>query len=90
MTLQIAGTEGHAVIFNDALYFESKQAAGSKISTQWTSLPEAPKAPLHQFVDAVRGAAGQPLVTPREAAERVVVMEALYAAGRGGGWTTVA
>ena len=62
VTLQIAGTEGHAVIFNDALYFESKKVPGSKSSEPWTELPPAPKAPLHQFVDAVLGAAGQPLV----------------------------
>jgi predicted dehydrogenase len=90
LTLQIAGTEGHAAIVNDRLYFESKKVAGSKIDEPWTRLPEAGKAPLHQFVDAVRGAQGQPLVTPREAAERVVVMEAMYAASRDRGWTSVA
>ncbi len=90
VTLQIAGTEGHALIVNDTLYFESKKLAGSKIGAPWTALPQGPKAPLHQFIDAVRGTAGQPLVSPREAAERVVVMEAAYAAWRSGGWTTVA
>jgi hypothetical protein len=41
-------------------------------------------------VDAVGGAAGQPLVTPREAAFRVAVMEAAYASAREGGWVRVA
>jgi predicted dehydrogenase len=40
-------------------------------------------------VDAVAGKAGQPLVTPREAAERVAVMEAAYASAREGRWVTV-
>jgi predicted dehydrogenase len=90
VTLQIAGTEGHAVIFNDKLYFESKKVAGSKIGEPWTQLPAGPKAPMHQFVDAVLGATGQPLVKPREAAERVAVMEAMYASARAGQWTAVA
>ena len=32
VTLQIAGTEGHAVVVRDQLYFESKQVPGSKLS----------------------------------------------------------
>jgi predicted dehydrogenase len=90
VTLQIAGTEGHALIVNDRLYFESKKAPGSKITEPWTLLPAAPKAPMHQFVDAVLGLPGQPLVKPREAAERVAVMEAVYRSARTGQWTAVA
>ena len=89
VTLQIAGTEGHALIVNDTLFFQSSRVPGSKIGQPWTSLPEQPKAPLHQFVDAVLGAAGQPLVPAREAAERVVVMEAMYRAARQSGWVEV-
>jgi predicted dehydrogenase len=40
-------------------------------------------------VDAVAGGAGQPLVTPREAADRVVAMEAAYASAREGRWVRV-
>ena len=43
-----------------------------------------------QWVDAVGGATGQPLVTPREAAARVAVMEAAYASARSGRWEGVA
>ena len=89
VTLQVAGTEGHAVIVNDALYFESKKLPGSKSSEPWTQLPAALKAPMHQFVDAVLGATAQPLVSPHEAAERVAVMEAMYRSGRGDQWLAV-
>jgi predicted dehydrogenase len=89
VTLQVAGTEGHAVIVNDALYFESKKLPGSKSSEPWTKLPAAVKAPMHQFVDAVLGATAQPLVGPHEAAERVAVMEAMYRSGRGEQWLAV-
>ncbi len=53
------------------------------------SLPPAPRAPLHQFVDAVRGTGGQPLVTPSEAAARVVAMEAMYKSAKDGRWIKV-
>ena len=49
-----------------------------------------PKPPLLQWVDAVGGQKDQPLVTPREAAARVAVMEAAYASARTGGWVSVA
>ncbi len=90
VTLEIAGTEGHAVVFNDALYFESKKVPGSKSTEPWTRLPAALPLPMNQFVDAVRGVSGQPLVSAREAAARVAVMEATYASARQGRWVEVA
>ena len=90
VTLQIAGTEGHAIVFQDQLFFESTKVPGSKLEQPVTGLPPGPKLPLQQWVDAVAGAAGQPLVTPREAAARVAVMEAAYASARSGRWTPVA
>jgi predicted dehydrogenase len=44
---------------------------------------------MHQFLDAVGGAKDQPLVTPREAAARVTVMEAMYHGARDGKWVAV-
>jgi predicted dehydrogenase len=90
VTLQIAGTEGHALIVHDQLFFESKKVAGSKPKEPVTALPPAPKVPMLQWLDAVSGQAGQPLVTPTEAAARVAVMDAAYAAARTGSWTKVA
>jgi predicted dehydrogenase len=90
VALQIAGTEGHAVLFRDQLLFESKKVSGSSLGAPVTGLAAGPKHPLQQWVDAVGGAAGQPLVTPREAAERVAVMEAAYVSARSGRWVDVA
>jgi predicted dehydrogenase len=90
VTLQIAGTEGHAVVFRDQLLFASKNVPGSSLAQPVTGLAAGPKEPLHQWVDAVGGAAGQPLVTPREAAARVVAMEAAYASARSGRGVDVA
>jgi predicted dehydrogenase len=91
VTLQIAGTEGHALIVNDKLHFESKKVPGSRITepTAAASLPAAPPAPMHQWLDAVAGKSGQPLVTPREAAARVAVMDAAYESSRTSRWTKV-
>jgi predicted dehydrogenase len=44
---------------------------------------------MHQFLDAVAGSKDQPLVTPHEAAARVVVMEAAYKAARSQKWVKV-
>ena len=90
VTLQIAGTEGHAVVVQDQLYFESKKVPGSKLAEPVTGLPPGPKPPLQQWVDAVGGQTGQPLVTPREAAARVAAMEAAYESARTGRWVSVA
>jgi predicted dehydrogenase len=90
VTLQIAGTEGHAVIVQDQLYFESKKVPGSKLAEPVKGLPPGPELPLRQWVDAVSGQKGQPLVTAREAAARVAVMEAAYESARSGRWVSVA
>jgi predicted dehydrogenase len=90
LTLQIAGTEGHAVVVQDRLHFESNKVPGSKLAEPVAGLAPGPKHPLQQWVDAVAGAAGQPLVTPREAAARVVAMEAAYESARTGRWVSVA
>jgi predicted dehydrogenase len=44
---------------------------------------------MHQFLDAVAGAKDQPLVTPREAAARVKVMEAMYQGAKERTWINV-
>jgi predicted dehydrogenase len=85
--LLISGTEGHATIVNNQLYYKSKKAPAADGKAPYlANLPAGPKAPLHQFVDAVAGAKDQPLVTPREASARVSVMEAMYKAARERKW----
>jgi predicted dehydrogenase len=76
--LLISGTEAHAVIVNDRLYYKNKKVEEADGVEPFTKLPAAPPPPLNQFVDAVAGKKDQPLVTPREAAARVSVMEAMY------------
>jgi predicted dehydrogenase len=84
--LLISGTEGHATIVDNHLYFKSKKVPGSDSKDVFTALPKAPRAPMHQFLDAVGGAKDQPLVPVREAAARVKIMEALYKGAREKKW----
>jgi predicted dehydrogenase len=84
--LLISGTEAHAVIVNDRLYYKNKGIEGADGVEPFTDLPSAPPLPLYQFVNAVAGDRTQPLVSPREAADRVSVMEAMYTAARDRSW----
>lgn len=77
VTLEICGTEGHAVIMNDKLYFKSKHVPGSNDNKPWTKLPAQEPIPLEQFIEALNGKK-VPLITADEAAYRSAVMEALY------------
>jgi predicted dehydrogenase len=87
--LLISGTEGHAIIEDNHLYYRSKKVPGTDGKDPYMKLPKAPRPPLHQFLDAVGGAKDQPLVTPKEAAARVVVMEAMYKGARERKWVRV-
>jgi len=57
------------------IFYRCQKVQGADGKQPWTELPRAPRAPMHQFVDAVLGKQGLPLVTPGEAAARVSVME---------------
>lgn len=85
VTLQICGTEGHAVIINGDLYFKSNHVDGADGKAPWTDLPPAQPASLDAFLDAVEGKPAA-LVTVREAATRSAVMEALYTGAQNGAW----
>lgn len=89
VTFMISGTKGFASIVDGKLMFKSDLVPGAKGNEPWKDLPAAPRAPLHQFVNAVRGQTDQPLVTPVEAAARVTAMEAMYKSAKAGKWIKV-
>ncbi len=88
--MQISGTQGHAVIYNDKLFYRSEKVETSDNRKPVTNLPPEPKVPMQQFLDAVAGDKTQPLVTADEAAARVVAMAAIYEAARERKWVKVA
>ncbi|MCU0511061.1 MAG: Gfo/Idh/MocA family oxidoreductase [Anaerolineae bacterium] len=76
--LALSGTEGHAHLADDKLYFKSSHVAGADGQTPWTDLPAQQAHPFDQFLQALTGTPGLPLITAREAATRAAVMEAMY------------
>jgi predicted dehydrogenase len=87
--LLISGTEAHAVVFDDHLFYKCKKVEDADGKEPFMKLPPRPALPLNQFIDAVAGSANQPLVTPAEAAARVTVMEAMYKAAQTRTWVKV-
>ena len=90
VTFLISGTEGHAYINKGMVFFSSQKVKGADGRQPWTELPARPPQPMEQFVNAVAGKTGMPLVTPQEAAARVSVMEAAYKAARTHTWVSPA
>lgn len=89
ITHEISGTGGSAVVVNGELYFQSEQIPGADGKRVWRDLPEQQPHAFELFLDALVGKEGVPLIGVREAARSSAVMEALYAAARGGGWVGI-
>lgn len=87
--LLISGTEGHAYVSQNKLYFKSSHVEGADGQQPWTDLPAAWPHAFELFLDAVVGKAHAPLVSAREAAARSAVMEALYQAAEQRLWVRV-
>jgi predicted dehydrogenase len=85
VSLIISGTEGHAYVADNKLFFQSARVPGADGAQPWTDLPPALPHAFDLFLDALAGRQAS-LVTPREAAQRSLVMEALYASARSGKW----
>jgi predicted dehydrogenase len=90
LTLEISGTEGHAAIFEGKLYFKAGKVAEADGQKPWTKLPPPLPPPLEMFIAALAGKPNLGLVTPREAAARVSVMEAMYRSSAGRRWESPA
>lgn len=85
----VSGTEGHAYVCNDQLFFKSSHVEGADGKAPWTDLPAAWPHAFELFLDALVGQPDLPLVSPREAAARSVVMEALYEGASTKSWVTI-
>lgn len=85
MPILVAGTEGQIYVNNGQLYFHSKHVEGADGKAAWTDLPEALPHAFDLFLDAVLGQ-DVPLVSAKEAADRVAVMAALYKAAKTNTW----
>lgn len=90
VTFEISGTEGHAVIMQGMVYFQSSKVAKADGREPWGDLPHGMPPPITQFLDALEGKPHEHLVKPMEAAMRVAVMEAAYKGARAQTWAKVA
>lgn len=86
VSLEISGTEGHAVVVRDQLFFRSEHVEGADGRTRWTKLPQPRPHAFVLFLDAITGNEEVQLVSPREAAYRSAVMEAMYQGARNKEW----
>lgn len=89
VSLLVSGTEGYAVVLNDRLYLRTEKVERADGTRPWMKLAPPLDHPLLQFASAIAGQKDLPLVTVREAAARVKVMEALYQSARERKWVTV-
>ncbi len=85
--LVISGTKAHAVVVNGELYYKCEEIAGADGRTPWADLPEPLPHAFELFLDALEGQE-VPLVTPREAARVVAVMDAMYEGSARKAWVT--
>ena len=83
----VSGTEGHACVLGDTLYFKSEHVEGAT-GEAWRGLPEPEPHAFELFLDAVEGkSAGKaPPILPLEAAYRNAVMAALYEGAKEARW----
>jgi predicted dehydrogenase len=80
----VSGTEGHAYVAADTLYFKSEHVEGADGSA-WNDLPAMLPHAFDLFLDALEGKT-VPLVGVEEAAYRNAVMEALYRGAETTSW----
>ncbi len=84
----VSGTEGHAVMVRNQLFYQSQHVEGADGKEPWTQLPPALPHAFDLFLDRL-GGQDVPLVSPSEAAARSTVTEALYRAAKDGVWVEV-
>ncbi len=85
----LSGTEGHALVRNGELFFNSQHVDGADGKSPWTDLPDAWPHAFDLFLNHLVGDESGALVSPVEAAARSTVMEALYRAAGQRKWVDI-
>jgi predicted dehydrogenase len=89
MTAQVSGTKAHAYVAQDELYLVGDEIPNADGQSPYTGLPENLPHAFDLFLDAVQSGNGANLVSPKEAAYRSTVMEAIYQAAETRQWVSV-
>ena len=89
LTAEVSGTKAYAYVIKDDLYLVSDDIKDANANTPFIDLPESLPHAFDLFLDAVQNGNGEHLVTPKEAAYRSTVMEAIYEAAETRRWISV-
>lgn len=89
VVMEVCGTEGHAVFMCDQLYFTSQKVEGSDFSKPVENLPAPLPHAFNLFLDAFIDGKDVPLVNVQDAADRNLVMEAIYQGAKEDRWVTI-
>ncbi len=89
VTLQLSGTEGHAMIYDGKLFMKSKNIEGADGTTPLSDLPPSLPHAFDMYLDSLIGKQGACLVTPEEAYRNSVIMEAFYIAAKNNVWISL-
>ncbi len=84
----VSGTKGYVSVIGGKVYLKCADVEGADGVTPYTALPNALPHAFNLFLDAAMGKPAS-LVTPDEAAQRSVVMEAIYQSNERKGWVTL-
>jgi hypothetical protein len=82
----ISGTEGHAHVTDQKLYYKSKHVPGADGKTPWTNVPADRPLAFDIFIDALAGEGDGQFCTAMEAARISSVHEAMRVGAREGRW----
>jgi predicted dehydrogenase len=86
VNLIVSGTQGHAYVANEEVFFKSEHVEGATGENAWRDLPQAWPHAFELFLNALVGDANVLLVSASEAAIRSAVMEALYVGAQSHQW----
>ncbi|HEY9076751.1 MAG TPA: Gfo/Idh/MocA family oxidoreductase [Anaerolineaceae bacterium] len=84
--LEISGTEGHAALIDQKLYYKSSHLEGANGEVPWENLPAPLPHAFQLFLDAITGTPHLPLVKVEEAALQSAIMEAFYQSSKANAW----
>ena len=91
IVFEVHGTQGHAVMVNNHVYFKSKHVEGADGQLPWPAekMPKALPHAFDLFLKAIDGEPGLPLVDVDEAAHCGAVMDAIYLGAQNNTWANV-
>ncbi|MEK9668985.1 MAG: Gfo/Idh/MocA family oxidoreductase, partial [Deltaproteobacteria bacterium] len=89
LTAEVSGTKAYAYVIKDDLYLVSDDIKDANANTPFKDVPESLPHAFDLFLDSVHSGESTNLVTPKEAAYRSTVMEAIYQAAETRQWVSV-